>query len=152
MNPEDIHNTPHGAFMPLPTPPEAFSVAHLVGQVYEDAPPPERSHLLEQLLRPLGVLSLVAVADGIFAAVRFRSVRSGWNDIQVRAEDIQNVSAREVIELVNHVQQVSAEAVDGLAQIISTSPVLAGSAAAVVLAALLVKRARSKRLSEGDGG
>jgi hypothetical protein len=145
MNLQDFHARPHGVPIPLPTPPEALSIAHLVGQVYEDAPTPERRHLLEHLLRPLGVLSLVAVANGIFAAVRFRSVRSGWNDMQVRAEDIQNVGAREVIELVDHVQQVSAEAVDGLAQVITASPVLAGSTAAMMLAALLLKRARARR-------
>src|SRR4051812_18284202 len=40
------------------------AIAQLVGQVYEIAPPAERSRLLEHLLKPLGVLSLVAIANG----------------------------------------------------------------------------------------
>ena len=33
-----------------------ISIAQLVGEVYEFAPPAERRRLLEHLLRPLGVL------------------------------------------------------------------------------------------------
>lgn len=122
-----------------------ISIAQLVGQVYESAPPAERSRLLEHLLRPLGVLSLVAVANGIFASIRFRS---GWPDIHIRPEDAQNVEASDVITLVNHVQQVSFHAVDGLATMLATSPVLTGSAAAAMLMTVLVQRARSRRASD----
>ena len=96
------------------------AISQLVGQVYEIAPPAERSRLLEHLLKPLGVLSLVAIANGIFASIRFRSA---WPDIHVRPEDAQNVEANDVITLVNHVQQVSIHAVDGLADMLSASPV-----------------------------
>src|SRR5450830_2024112 len=97
-----------------------ITIAQLVGQVYEFAPPAERSRLLEQLLRPLGVLSLVAVANGIFAKIRFRS---GWPDLHVRLEDAQNVQASDIITLVSYVQQVSVHAVDGLADMLAASPV-----------------------------
>jgi hypothetical protein len=76
-----------------------ITIPHLVAQVYEAAPAAERGHLLEQLLRPLGALSLVAVADGIFAKIRFRS---GWQDLNVRLEDIQNVRASHVMALVEN--------------------------------------------------
>jgi len=117
------------------------SIAQLVGQVYELAPPAERRRLLEQLLKPLGVLSLVAVANGIFASIR---LRGGWSEMQVRAEDAQNVQPGDVITLVNHVQQVSVQAVDGLADLLAASPVLAGSAVTALLITLLVQRARSR--------
>ena len=42
-----------------------ITIPELVAEVYEGAPATERGHLLEQLLRPLGVLSLVAIADGM---------------------------------------------------------------------------------------
>jgi hypothetical protein len=115
------------------------TIPELVAAVYEAAPAVERGHLLEQLLRPLGMLSLVAIADGIFAKIRFRS---GWQDLSVRLDDIQNVRAAHVIALVDHAQQVSIETVDGLAQMLVASPALSGTAAAAVLVALLLKRAR----------
>jgi hypothetical protein len=121
------------------------TIAHLVGQVFESAPPAERSRLLEHLLRPLGVLSLVAIANGIFAKIRFQS---GWPDIHVRPEDVQNVQASDVITLVSHVQQVSFHAVDGLADMLSASPVLTTSAATALLITVLVQRARTRRASD----
>ena len=46
-------------------------VPALVGQVYQEASPVERSRLLEQLVKPLGLLSLVAVVepDGVAVVV-----------------------------------------------------------------------------------
>ncbi|NDP39460.1 MAG: hypothetical protein GZ093_12030 [Rhodoferax sp.] len=124
-----------------------ITIAQLVGQVYELAPAAERSRLLEHLLRPLGVLSLVAIANGIFAKIRFRS---GWPDLHVQLEDAQNVQASDVITLVDHVQQVSVHVVDGLADMLAASPVMAGSAAAALLITVLVQRARNRRA--GDRG
>jgi hypothetical protein len=117
-------------------------IAQLVAQVYETAPLAERSRLLEHLLRPLGVLSLVAVADGIFAKIRFRS---GWPEMNIRFEDAQNVQASDVIALVDRVQQVSVETLDGLAKMVIASPVLASSAAAALLVTVLMQRARNRR-------
>ena len=119
-----------------------LTVPQLVGQVYEAAPALEKSHMLELLLRPLGVLSLVSVAGGIFAKVRFRG---GWPDLHVRLEDAQEVQARDVISLVDYVQQVSVHAVDGLAQMIAATPTMATSAAAGLLVTLLVQRINSRR-------
>ena len=116
------------------------TIPELVARVFEAAPAVERGRLLEQLLRPLGVLSLVAIADGIFARIRFRS---GWQDLSVRLDDIQNVRAAHIVALVDHAQQVSVETVDGLAQVLAASPALSGTAAAAVLVAMLLKRARS---------
>ena len=122
-----------------------ITIAQLVGQVYEFAPPAERSRLLAHLLRPLGVLSLVAIANGIFAKIRFRS---GWPDLHVPLEDVQNVQASDIITLVNHVQQVSVHAVDGLADMLAASSVMAGSAAAALLITVLVQRARTRRAGD----
>jgi hypothetical protein len=115
------------------------TIALLVGEVYERAPLEERSRVIDQLLQPLGVLSLFAVAGGLFAKIR---LRGGWENFSVRPEDLQNVRASDVIALVDYVQQVSVEAVDGLAQMLRASPMMAGSAAAALLVTLLVRRAR----------
>jgi len=126
-----------------------ISIAHLVGQVYEAAPPAERRRLLEQLLKPLGVLSLVAVANGIFAKIRFRG---GWPALHVRLEDAQNVQASDVITLVNHVQQVSVQAVIGLADVLAASPVMTGSAAAALLMTVLLQHRRTRRAGDSAFG
>ena len=124
-----------------------LSVPQLVGQVYAAAPAVDRSHMLEHLLRPLGVLALVAVADGVFAKIRFRG---GWPDLHVRLEDAQNVQASDIVSLVDYVQQVSIHAVDGLAQMLATTPMMATSAAAGLLVTLLLQRARSRRANDTD--
>lgn len=123
------------------------NIAQLVGEVYAAAPPAERRRLLAHLIKPLGILSLMAVANGIFASIRFRS---GWAEVNVPLEDMQNVQVGDVITLVTRVQQVSLQALDGLTQVLTTSPVLMSSAAAAVLLTVLVQRARSRRASDAD--
>ena len=122
-------------------------ITQLVVNVFESASPIVRRLLLERLLRPLGVLSLVAVAGGIFAKIPFRS---NWRDVRVQIEDVQNVRASDLAALVDHVQQVSVEAVAGIAQTIAASPGMAGSAAAAVLVAVLVKHRRIARANDRD--
>lgn len=124
-----------------------ISIPELVGQVYEAAPVAERTRLLKHLMRPLGILSLVAVANGIFAKAWFRSP-----DLQLRLEDVGNVQVTDVIALVDRVQQVSVEAVDGLAQLVAGSPLLAGSAAAAMLVTVLLQRARTRRAEDTAAG
>jgi hypothetical protein len=120
------------------------SIPKLVARVYEGACANERGQLLEQLLRPLSLLSLAAIADGVFAKIR---IRYGWQDLNLSAEDIENVRGFHVLALADFAQQVSVEAVDGLAQIVTASSGISGSAAAVLLVALLVSRSRSRRLN-----
>lgn len=109
----------------------------LIGQVYDSAPPGLRASMLEHLLRPLGVLALVVIANGIFAKIRFRS---GWPELHVRLEDASTVQGADVAALAERVQQHGVEVLGSLARLISTSPVMASSAAATLLVALLVQR------------
>lgn len=129
----DIKNTP---------------ISHLLGQVYESAPPAERSHLLEYLLRPLSLLSLAAVADGIFAEIR---LRSGWTD-QIRLEDAQNVHVNDVIALVDYVQQVNIESIHAITRMLMPSPLLASSAAAALMVGVLMQRVQAHRACEDYQG
>ena len=123
------------------TPASDETIALLVGEVYESAPLEQRGRLLDQLLQPLGVLSLFAVAGGLFARLR---LRGGWENFSVRPDDLQAVHGADVTALVDYVQQVSVEAVDGLAQLLMASPLITSSAAAL-LVTLLVRRARARR-------
>lgn len=114
-----------------------LSIPELVGQVYEDAPIVERGRLLEQLLRPLGILSLFAIANGVFAKAK---LRGGWQDLHVRLEDIGSIHGSDVADLAEFAQQVSTEAMDGLTQFLAASPVLVGSATAALLVSVLARR------------
>ena len=53
--------------------------------------------------------------------------------------------ASDVVALVDYVQQVSVDAVDGLTHLLATSPRATGSAAAALLVTLLLRRAHSRR-------
>ena len=135
----------------LPRQPQALaapdlSIAQLVGQVYEAAPPLVQKRLLAQLIQPLGLLSLAAVANGIFASLRFRSAEASHPAGLESVSD--SVQTHDVITLVNYVQQVSLQAVDGLAEMLAASPVVTGSTAAAVLISVLVQRARKRRDEE----
>jgi hypothetical protein len=124
-----------------------IQIAQLVAQVYEASPPALRINLLRQLLKPLGVLSLVAIADGVFAKFRFGS---GGVDLPIRFEDVQKVQANDVIALVERVQQVGVGYVDGLANMLTVSSVVVGSAAAALLVTVLMQRARTRRADDRE--
>ena len=118
-------------------------IPQLVAQLYCDASPRDKSRVLELLVRPLGLLALFALADGVFARIW---LRNGQDRFQIRVEDALSVSGSDIATLVAYVQQSSAEVLDGLLQIITTSPALAGSAAAMVVMLVLQRRTgRSQR-------
>lgn len=117
------------------------SLPHLVGKVFESAPAAERSRLLEHLMRPLGVLSMAVVANGIFSKLRFLG---GWPDLHIRPEDAADIRPEDVVALVDYVQQASSDVMYGLAQIVSESPAMSTTAAATLLTAVLLKRFRAR--------
>lgn len=122
-------------------------LSQLVVVAFQSASSAGRRHLLERLVRPLGLLSLAAVAGGIFAKIR---LRSHWQDVQVQFDDVQNVRASDLGALVDHVQQVSVEAVAGVAQVIAASPWMTGSAVAAVLVTVLMRQASMLRSESLD--
>lgn len=120
-------------------------LSRLVGRVYESAPPATRRKLLEHLLRPLGLLSIAAVANGAFAKVLSRG---NWLDKSVPLDEVQNIQSGDVVTLVDYVLQVSGDAINGLAHLLTASPTLTSSAAATVLVTLLLQRASNRRSSD----
>lgn len=115
--------------------------SQLAARAFEAASPAERSRLLEALIRPLGLLSLAAVANGLFATWHLRS-RGG--DLHVPPDEAGRVSPGELSALVEHLQQVGAETLDGLVGVLSASPLVTSSSAAALLLVLLVRRARQR--------
>ena len=125
----------------------SWMLTRLVAKVYASAPAAVQSSLLAQLLRPLGILSLLALAGGIFAKMRFHCASPG---IHVVLEDARHVRIGDLLILVDHAQQVSGQALDGLAQIITASALMTTSAAAAVLVTVLAARASERRSSDGE--
>lgn len=125
----------------------ADELPQLVARVYETAPQEERRVLLATLLRPLGLLSLAAIGNGIFAHLR---LHGGWPEFRPAGQDLARVRTSDVAALVHHVQQVSIETVYGIAEVLKASPVMAGSATAAMLVALLVQQSRRRRGERSD--
>lgn len=115
------------------------SLPQLVASVYESASPVERSRLLEHLMRPLGILSLAGVANGIFSKIQFLS---GGSNSHIRPEDAAIVRVEDVVALVDFVQQASGEVVSGLTQLLSDSPAMSATAAATLLISVIQRRRR----------
>ena len=128
-----------------PPPVRERMLTQLVAKVFEASPPPERSLIINRLLRPMGVLSLATVANGVFARYQFSSDGQEW---QIRIEDAVNVRTSDIIALVERAQQVSNNAVSGLIEVISKSPVLASSAAASILLMALLQYSQNRRATD----
>lgn len=124
---------------------KSHMLSQLIGKVFEIAPAVEKRRLIERLMRPLGLLSLVAIANGIFLGIRLRGASPG---LRVGIDETQKVQTGDVIALANWIQQVSMQAVHGLAQIITTSPTLASSAVAILLVQILSKQAKTQRVDD----
>ena len=122
-------------------------VPALVAAVYEEAPTAERKRLLEQLLRPLGLLSLMAVANGIFARI---GLRGHWTPLQLQADDLHHVQASDVAALADYLQQLGVHTFEGLREVLSTSPSLMSSAAAAILLTVLAQHMQRKRTVRDD--
>lgn len=134
--------------LPEAPPPALPEAPALLGQLYAQAPAPLRSSLLDQLLRPLGLLSLVAVAGGTFARLKSRS---GWHDGPPPLEHLRDITPADVVALAEHVQQVSAEVVEALLRSLSNSPMLAGSATAGLIAVLYARRHHRRGFKQPAG-
>jgi hypothetical protein len=126
-----------------------ITIPELVGKIYDAAPITERCRLLEHLMKPLGALALVGVCNGIFAKIWFRS---GWNNLHIRPDDAQSVQGIDVISLVEYVQQANAETINGLASLLTTSPMMVYSAAAAMLVTALARRTQTRRNPSGEAG
>ena len=115
----------------------------LISRLYASASQPLRAKLLAYLVRPLGPLGLVAVAAGAFAGLLRRGSSGG---ITVAIDDVARYSNQQVFELARFVEQVSPEALQQVAALISDNPVgtLAFSASAVVLLLRVLRQPRTR--------
>jgi len=61
---------------------------------------------IDHLMRPLGVLSMAVVANGIFSKLR---LLGGRPDLHVRPEDADAIRTEDVMALVDYFQQASSD-------------------------------------------
>ena len=127
----------------------AMTIPEVVGKIYDAAAPAERCRMLEYLLKPLGALALVGVCNGLFTKIWFRS---GWHDLRIQPEDAQAVQGIDVISLVDFLQQSSSETINGLATLLTSSPVMTYSATAAILVSVLVRRIQTRRAASRSAG
>jgi hypothetical protein len=97
----------------------AAELPDCVAELYRCAPATTRAMLLECLVRPVGLLALVAVADGVFAALR---QRHGWQRLQVTVEDTASVTAEHVYQLATYLQQATPEVFRHLGKLLADNP------------------------------
>ena len=108
-----------------------------VAGLYREAQAGLRAQLLERLLRPMGLLGLVAVAGGVFAALR---QRHGWTSAEVTVEDTASVSADHVFQLVCYLQERTPQALGALSDLLSSQPAALATVSGALLWDLLRRR------------
>jgi hypothetical protein len=119
---------------------QRFEIARVVSRVYRSASGALRADMLAHLLRPLGVLGLVAVASGAFARlVR----RDGLVPDTISAEDMVRYSSEQIRELTLFVHEVNPDALQPLIEQLAQN----GMGIAALSTAALVLLHRSSRRS-----
>ena len=119
----------------------------LVARVYGDASAEMRRDMLVSIAKPLGVLSLVAVANGVFSKAVFEDPQTTQH---ISLEQIPSIAQHDVWTLIDFAYQVSGNAFDGLARLIVASPSVAATTSALLLLTWIAQR-RDRRRSTDYG-
>lgn len=122
----------HGEVRTVPARPP---VARLASRLYATASAPLRAKMLAGLLRPLSPLGLAAIAAGAFAGFLHRGGEEG---VRVALDDVGRYTNDQIFELARFVEQVSPDALQQVASLVTDSPV--GMAAFSVSVAMLLLR------------
>jgi hypothetical protein len=114
---------------------QRFPVARLVSRAYRTASEPLQARMLACLLRPLGTLSLAAVASGAFG----RFVHRDRATLATSAMDeVARYSSEQVLELARFVHEVNPETLQQLVGLLADNPM--GAAALSTSAIVLLYR------------
>jgi hypothetical protein len=98
----------------------ARNIPELVSALYEEAPAPLRTQLLECLVRPLGPLALVAIARGAFRHLLYRLRRDA---VPISPRDTSRVTPEQVLELTRYVEQCNPDALLRIGALIADRPI-----------------------------
>jgi hypothetical protein len=100
-----------------PRPPAVSTPApRLVVRLYAASNQALRAQLLSCLLRPLGLLGAVGAAAGAFSVF---VLRRGGQEVMVRAEELNQITSEQVLELARFAEQVNPDALRQVAHLVS---------------------------------
>jgi hypothetical protein len=116
---------------------QRMSVARLISRAYRVAREPLRTRMVERLLRPLGTLSLIAVASGAFGRVLHAKGAVPGIDEFARYSD------RQVLDLAQFVQDVDPAVVQQVIGLLAENPLGAAALTASAIALLYRRMHRS---------
>lgn len=122
----------------------AIAAARLVSRIYRYASASLRAEMLACLLRPMGTLSLVAVASGAFASLL---QRDGAAPSAIPVELTARYSSDQILELALHVHEVNPGALEQVTALLSDGAM--GTAALSASALVLLYRRRPGRAKSG---
>jgi len=113
-----------------------YKIPELISAVYETAPAPLRTKLLEYLLRPVGPLALVAIATGAFGHLLYRLRRDA---MPISLDDAARITSGHVLQLARYVEQCSPHVLLRIGSLIAANPIgvatIGGSALLIALTA-----------------
>lgn len=115
-------------------PPDTALLPLWTAGLYREAGSELKARLMACLMRPMGALGLVAVAGGVFAAVRHRH---GWSQLQVTPEDTQQITADHIFQLASYLQEAAPQAFVQLGQLLTDQPAALATVSGVLLWQLL---------------
>lgn len=95
-------------------------IPELVSEVYQEAPAPLRTQLVECLMRPLGPLAVVAIAAGAF---RHLLHRLGREAAPISPDEVRRITPEQVLELTRYVEQCSPDALRRIGALIADGPI-----------------------------
>ena len=112
----------------------------LVVRLYQASNQALRAQLLNCLLRPLGLLGAVGAAAGAFSVF---VLRRGGQEMMVRAEELNQITTDQVLELARFAEQVNPDALRQVAHLVSQQQM--GMATFTAAALVLLHRTLSLR-------
>jgi hypothetical protein len=115
----------------------------LIADFYDEAPPSLKVRLLDNLLRPVGPLALVAIAAGAFGKL-LPTVR--WQAVTVTLDDVARISGSQVLELARYVEQKSPDVLLQLPRLLGSSPLVASTVSGALLLLVLSRWNRRRGL------
>jgi hypothetical protein len=119
-------------------PSDRLQAPRLVARLYRASNEAVRVQLLNCLLQPLGLLGAVGAAAGAFSAF---VLRRGGQEVMVRAEELNQITTEQVLELARFAEQVNPDALRQVAQLVSHQPM--GMATFTAAALVLLHRSLS---------
>lgn len=129
---------------------DRLQAPRLVARLYTASNQALRVQLLNCLLRPLGLLGAVGAAAGAFSAF---VLRRGGQEVMVRAEELNQITTEQVLELARFAEQVNPDVLRQVADLVSQQHM--GMATFTATALVLLHRSLSLKTratgSQDDG-